>query len=74
MVLNMMENTKWEKKKEKVNLIGQMGHNILEIFLTTIFMDRVCILGPMGENMLGNGQIIKCREKGNLLGLMVENT
>ena len=68
-----MENIKWGKKKEKVNLIGQMGHNILVTFWTIIFMDLVYILGLMAENMLENGRIIRCKEKVNLPGLMVEN-
>jgi hypothetical protein len=73
MVHFILVNINKEKKKEKVNLYGEMIVHTKVIFMIIVFMVKVNIPGKMVEFMMVIGIIIKCMEKEHLYGLMVVN-
>lgn len=50
-----------------------MGHFIREILKTAKFMVSDNINGQMGGLIMGNGNTIRCTEKGSLLGLIAKD-
>ena len=73
MVQGMMEITSTGKNMEQELSSGLIIHNILENFITIIFMGKECILGAMEGSMKESGKIIKCMGKVPLLGQMEGN-
>ena len=73
MVPVIQENLKVVKRQVKGNSDMEMVLNILEPFITTNYMGKDYIFGPMVGNIMEIGKIIELKEKEFLNGLMAEN-
>jgi hypothetical protein len=72
-MLNIAEITHMGRRKDTANSSGLMEHPMTENSKIITSKELEYTYGQMAENIMGNGQITRCMEKENLIGLMGKN-